>query len=211
MTAGTTLEEQVSAGTTDATTDATAAPKRRAVTGTQLHSQFPPRPAVSSWPTTEAGRSVMLGRVLAAPFAMPHAGSQQHRRLGVLGVVNWLQAQPGGSWQERWLVSGAEAHLDWQNLLSAASVGNRYLGSGLLTLIGADVIRPGLGWLLNHAPARRGLATEMGRTRDGAAFAELARLCTSGAVGLQSGQQALTRIAVILAAKGRRGGPGSGR
>ena len=35
-----------------------------------------------------------------------------------------------------------------------------------------------------------------------AAFAVLAELCTQGRVGLQSGQQALTRIAVILAAKG---------
>ncbi len=69
-------------------------------------------------------------------------------------------------------------------------------------LICADVIRPGLGWLLRFAPARRGLATEMARTRDSAAFAALAELCTQGRVGLQTGQQALTRVAVILAAKG---------
>ncbi len=64
------------------------------------------------------------------------------------------------------------------------------------------MIRPSLGWLLRFAPARRGLATEMARTRDSAAFAVLAGLCTQSRVGLQSGQQALTRIAVILAAKG---------
>ena len=64
------------------------------------------------------------------------------------------------------------------------------------------MIRPSLGWLLRFAPARRGLATEMARTRDAAAFAALTESCTRGRVGLQSGQQALTRIAVILAAKG---------
>ena len=77
-----------------------------------------------------------------------------------------------------------------------------HLSPGLLVLICADVIRPSLGWLLRFAPARRGLATEMARTRDTAAFAALAELCTQGRVGLQTGQQALTRVAVILAAKG---------
>jgi len=38
--------------------------------------------------------------------------------------------------------------------------------------------------------------------RDTAAFAELNRLCAAGTVGLQVGQQALTRIGVIMAAKG---------
>jgi hypothetical protein len=42
----------------------------------------------------------------------------------------------------------------------------------------------------------------MARTRDSAAFAVLAGLCAQGRVGLQSGQQALTRVAVILAVKG---------
>ena len=77
-----------------------------------------------------------------------------------------------------------------------------HLSPGLLALICADVIRPSLGWLLRFAPARRALATEMARTRDTAAFTELAASCTNSQVGLQTGQQALTRVAVILAAKG---------
>jgi hypothetical protein len=64
------------------------------------------------------------------------------------------------------------------------------------------VIRPSLGWLLGFAPVRRGLAIEVARTKDTAAFAELTELCTHARVGLQSGQQALTRVAVIVAAKG---------
>ena len=69
-------------------------------------------------------------------------------------------------------------------------------------LICADVIRPGLAWLSGFAPARRGLAEEMARTRDSAAFAELAGMCQRSAVGAQTGQTALIRVALIMAAKG---------
>jgi len=185
-----------------------------AVTGARLASRFPPRAVVSSWPVTEAGRSQVVSRLLAPPFALGHPASQQNRRLGVLAVVNWLRAQPGDSWQDRWLASGAEDQPDWRDLVAAASVGraatttvspaNRlpHLSPGLLVLICADVIRPRLAWLLASPQVRRNLATEMARTRDPAAFAELTRLSQAGAVGGQAGQQALTRIAVLLAAKG---------
>jgi hypothetical protein len=185
-----------------------------AVTGAQLLASFPPRPVASGWPATEAGRSRVLSRVLAAPFELDNRFSQQSRRLGVLAVVNWLQRQPGDSWQQRWLASGAEDRPDWRELVTAGLAGRTGAGGGspaaplphvspgLLVLICADVIRPGLDWLLRFAPARRGLATEMARTRDPAGFAELARLCTMGTVGLQTGQQALTQVAVIVAAKG---------
>jgi len=184
-----------------------ATPDRSAATGAQLLARFPPRPVDSSWPATRASRSAVLGRVLVAPFALPNRVSQQTRRLGVLAVLNWLQSQSGETWQDRWLASGAETHPDWQLLVGTRAEADParplpHLAPGLLVLICADVIRPGLGWLLGFAPARRGLAAEMGRTRDGAAFTEFAKICTAGAVGLQSGQQALARIAVIMAAKG---------
>jgi Phage integrase family len=144
---------------------------------------------------------------------LDNPASQQTRRLGVLAVLNWLQAHPGDSWQQRWQASGAQEQTDWRDLPTAAAAGRfrvrtatgthlPHLTPGLLVLICADVIRPSLGWLLRFAPARRNLATEMARTRDSAALAALAELCTQGRVGLQSGQQALTRVAVILAAKG---------
>ena len=55
-----------------------------------------------------------------------------------------------------------------------------HLSPGLLVLICADAIRPGVDWLLRFAPARHNLATEMARTRDPAAFAALATLCRAG-------------------------------
>ena len=154
----------------------------------------------------------MLAQVLATPFTLDNPVSQQTRRLGVLAVLTWLQTHPGDSWQpvagQRRRGPGRLAGSDhcrgcWR-LRARTATGTQlpHLSPGLLVLICADVIRPSLGWLLRFAPARRGLATEMARTRDSAAFAVLAELCTQGRVGLQTGQQALTRIAVILAAKG---------
>ena len=182
-------------------------------TGAQLLAAFPPRPLAASWPATEVSRAEVLARVLAAPFTLDNRLSQQTRRLGVLAVLSWLQTHPGGSWQQRWQASAAEDQPDWRDLITAAAAGRRrarpapgtqlpHLSPGLLVLICADVIRPSLGWLLRFAPARHGLATEMARTRDSVAFAALAELSAQGRVGLQTGQQALTRIAVILASKG---------
>src|ERR1700682_3382535 len=75
-----------------------------------------------------------------------------------------------------------------------------HLSPGLLVLVCADVIRPGLNWLLRFAPARHNLATEMARTRDPGAFAALATLCKQGGGGVQSGERALTPVPALVAA-----------
>jgi hypothetical protein len=203
-------EQVITAPPTDAVLTASGLVKP---TGAQLLAAFPPRPIASSWPATQASRSAVVARVLAAPFTLDNPASQQTRRLGALAVLSWLQTHPGDSWQQRWQASGAEDRSDWRDAITATAAGRcragtatgtrlPHLSPGLLVLICADVIRPSLGWLLRFAPARRGLAIEMARTRDTAAFAALAESCAQGRVGLQTGQQALTRVAVILAAKG---------
>ena len=172
-------------------------------TGAQLLSSFPPRPAAASWPETEASRSAVLDRVLSAPFALDNAISQRNRRLGVLAVMNWLRTQSGDSWQQRWRASGAEDHPDWRRSVGVGRAKPMpHLSPGLLVLICADAIRPGVDWLLRFAPARHNLATEMARTRDPGAFAALATLCRQGRVGLQGEQRALTQVAVVMAIKG---------
>ena len=207
MTAGSELVITAPAGEAVSRTSALVKP-----TGAQLLAAFPPRPVAPSWPASEASRSAVLARVLAAPFTLDNPASQQTRRLGVLGVLSWLQTHPVDSWQHRWQASGAEGQTDWRDAITATSAGRSRVGTatgtqlphlspGLLVLICADVIRPSLDWLLRFAPVRRGLASEMARTRDTAAFAALAELCAQGRAGLQTGQQALTRVAVILAAK----------
>ncbi len=68
-------------------------------------------------------------------------------------------------------------------------------------LIGGDVIRPGLFWLLTTpAPAR--IADEMGRLRDPAGIAALRELRKQATVGNATFDPAVERIAVIMAAKG---------
>ncbi|HTQ19130.1 site-specific integrase [Mycobacterium sp.] len=171
-------------------------------TGTQLVAAFPPRPLAASWPATQARRSAVAERVLAAPFALDNPGSQRNRRLGVLAVLGWLHGQSGECWQQRWRASGAEDQPDWRLLVGIDRAKPLpHLTSGLLVLICADVIRPSLAWLLRFAPARHNLAPEMARTRDGAAFAELTAL-SQDRIGLQCQQRALTNIAIIMAAKG---------
>ena len=183
-------------------------------TGADLLARFPPRPAAVSWPATLATRQEVLARLLAPPFPLDNPLGQEGRRLGLVAVVNWLEAHSGGSWQDRWLASGAETAGDWRELISAWKAGRAgippagplkpapHAGAGLLVLICADVIRPGIGWLLRCPSAPRNLAAEMARIRDGKAFAELAALCQSGSAGSYGRLAALSKIAVIIAAKG---------
>ena len=85
-------------------------------TTTELSRRFPPRPVPASWPATEASRHQVASRLLAPPFAVDNIFSQQNRRLGLVAALNWLEAQPGGTWQDRWIASGAQSHLgaDWR-------------------------------------------------------------------------------------------------
>jgi hypothetical protein len=184
-------------------------------TGAQWAARFPPRPVASSWPATRASRTQVVTRLLAAPFALDNISSQQSRRQGLLTVVGWLQAQPGDTWQQRWMASGALAATDWRDLVAAWAAGDAgaaagtaphplHLGPGLLLLICGDVIRPSLDWLARFPPARRGLPEELGRTRDPDTFARLTALCDQEAGRTQAGKTALIRIAMIMAAKGGR-------
>ena len=77
--------------------------------GAELAARFPARPVIWSWPQTRVSRQDVLARLLAAPFALGNALSQQTRRQGLLTVVSWLESQAGDTWQERWAASGAEA------------------------------------------------------------------------------------------------------
>jgi integrase len=193
---------------------AASIPQPGAGAAAEVPARFPARPATAAWPATRATRQEVLARLLAPPFPLDNPLSQQGRRLGLVSVVSWLEAQPGGSWQDRWLASGAEDAPDWRILVAAWRMHGTgippagtarpapHAGAGLLMLICADVIRPGAGWLLSCPAAPRNLAAEMARTRDPAAFAGLAALCQSGSVGAFARLAALDKIAVIMAAKG---------
>jgi hypothetical protein len=81
-----------------------------------LRRRFPPRPAATAWPQTRLSRQEVAGRLLAAPFAADGAAGEDNRRRGLRLVVDWLETQPGGTWQQRWLASGADGdgRADWR-------------------------------------------------------------------------------------------------
>jgi integrase len=155
----------------------------------------------------------VLARLLAPPFAFEHAKYQAGARSGLREVLDWLQSLPGNTWQDRWIASGAEDQTDWRQLHAqrTARVGSQSAASrtkaenqcsvGLTLLICADVIRPSMAWLL-VTPAPKNLAAAMARTRDPAAFAELAAACEALATGQTTRYIALARIAMIMAAHG---------
>jgi hypothetical protein len=139
---------------------------------------------------------------------LPYA-TRRHRVIGLAAVLDWLQTQPGQTWQQRWIASGADAEraADWRRLVAGAqTIANPKrayadLGPGLLTLICGDVIRPSLGWLLT-SPSPRKLPASLALTRDPGGFARLEQLCQQAAVSIGTARPALDRVAAIVAAKG---------
>ena len=180
--------------------------------------RFPPRPVPASWDATAADRFAVMRRMLTPPFPPGEATRRDFRKLGMLRILDWLELHPGTTWQERWDASGAGAdgRADWRDqvladLGAAGRPGPRggtvreALGGGLVQLIGGGVLRPGLPWLLATA-SPRGVATEMGRTRDPAGVAALRELRESGSVARRTSGSAIERVALIMAAKGGMAG-----
>src|SRR5690349_5384807 len=180
---------------------------------TQLWQRFPARASAPSWPATEHTREALLGSLLTAPFTIDEdRAARARRRLGLARLLDWLAAQPGDTWQQRWLLSGADAMGNaqwWRPLLAWARPHNPRAGvstsSNLrvcaLLLTGADVIRPSLDWVLTPR-APQNLVAVMARARDSRGFAELAALCAASPAGRTMRTAALRRAATILAVKG---------
>ena len=214
------LEARQVAGRADPVLSQGARPVNRAPawssSSTALLSKFPPRPPCGAWPVTEQTRQQVLSWLLAEPFSIGSAGLGQDRRRGVARMLDWLERQPGQSWQDRWIASAADAegNVAWRRLPAQwlASAGSRAgdsdqsrltLSRGMSLLVCGDVIRPSLGWLLTPGTPR-GLVTDLARARDPDGFAALATCCRSNAVNSHTTGLALRRIAAIVAAKGGR-------
>ena len=91
----------------------------------------------------------MLALVAAASAGLPESRCSANRRRGLPVLLDWLEDQPGETWQQRWLASGADA--------AGRAVGGRpgpvaapprhrtlcrrleLMTSSLLVLVGADV------------------------------------------------------------------------
>ena len=135
------------------------------------------------------------------------------RRSGLVQLLEWLASQPGQSWQQRWLASGADADGQRGVVAAAAAAGMRPLdprcgvsmSSNLrvsaLVLVCADVIRPSLDWLLTPRTPQN-LVAIMTTTRDPDGLTELTALCDASTAGRTMKTAALRRAATIMATKG---------
>ena len=179
-----------------------------------LWQKFPPRLLAASWPATEHGRAMVVSQAMTRPYAAEENDQSRYfRRLGVIRMLDWLEAQPGSTWQDRWRAGcQATANLDWRDTAERwlkdtgrIAAGNRTvwrsLGGALGLLIGCDVIRPDLGWLLASAtPAH--LAADMARVRDPDGFAALQKVAGPASVSVTSTRRAMLQIAVMMSVKG---------
>ena len=175
--------------------------------------RFPPRPVPASWDATAADRFEVMRRMLAPPFGVKN--NQYVRKLAMLKILDWLGLYPGRTWQGRWDASGAGADgsADWRDQMidDLEAVGDRgprvrkglrdIAGMGMVQLLGGDVLRPGLPWLLATASPVR-VAGEMGRTRDPAGIAMLQRIRSDSTIGKSTFVPAIERAALIMSAKG---------
>ena len=74
-----------------------------------LLARFPARPVTARWPATGHDRGQVLQLVAAASSALPESRVQANHRRGLPLLLDWLEGQPGRTWQQRWLASGADA------------------------------------------------------------------------------------------------------
>jgi hypothetical protein len=101
-----------------AATGTVRGPGRRKIDDRELLGRFPPRAVPAAWPVTLMGRDQVWGHLIAAPSAKTCSAPERARRRGMAIVLGWLEDQPGGTWQDRWLAAGAEADPagDWRLL-----------------------------------------------------------------------------------------------
>jgi integrase len=157
-----------------------------------------------------AGAERDLARLVWSWAAAPSTRASNRPGPGLL--LDWLEEQPGTTWQERWLASGASAQGAGWRAVPAAWLAARGRSSrkwatavsvALRAAVCADIVRPSLGWLLSGGMADNWFAQALAAERDPAGFARLQELLDadpelSDAVRRVSAH----RAAVIVAAKG---------
>jgi hypothetical protein len=180
-----------------------------------LLQRFPARSAPAGWPATRLSRGRVLQRVASPPFARPDEHSQQVQHHGTRAVLAWLDEFPGETWQDRLLASTTVADGDntawkhaaasWWSTAAGEALSDKrgllLISTGLLSLICADVIRPDPAWLMTPRTPRN-LTVHLARARDPHGWARLQELCDADPASPATKSNALSRIAVVLAAKG---------
>lgn len=177
----------------------------------ELRACFPARPLESSWPQTEQSMEQILKRLEDPLVRADKAGTRQEHYRGVAKLLEWLASTGDGSWQERWIASGAEElngqewlrlPVEWiGNQRTDSSIDPSDLSTGLMLAICMDVIRPGLAWTLTRRHTH--FRAAMARIRDPQGFARLRQIVAEDpAISPRLGRTSILRIACITACKG---------
>jgi integrase len=174
--------------------------------------RFPPRPVVTDWPATRQERGAAWDRLTSGMFVLSNATSQERRVRGLGWLLDWLVDQPGETWQQRWMASGADAlggdwrqaPISWQRARGRESRWLWHELSGVLVVaICGDLVRPSLGCLVAGAAGKGSLTRNLARHRAPQGFARLRQLCeTDPHVSDFAASLTLRRSAEIIAAKG---------
>ena len=101
-----------------------------------LSRRFPPRAPGGDWPMTGQRRGHVLARLFAPPFTADRDDMQSSRRIGLTKLVLWLEEQPGRTWQDRWMASGADAAGNQRSPGTEPTPGLRYRPESLEVLFG---------------------------------------------------------------------------
>src|SRR5215472_13947402 len=174
----------------------------------------PARPQGQAWPATCMGRAAVSALPGWAPFAAGPGGRHPRARPAGLGMLlDWLEGQPGQTWQDRWMASGADSagRRGWRQVPltwlrgrghAAEWAAEAFFGALRLALA-ADIIRPSLPWLVT-ADFRHGSFTSvMSRHRDPEGFSRLEALCSADPdIPPAAASRTGYRASIILAAKG---------
>lgn len=174
--------------------------------------EWPARPRAVVWPATMVSPAQARALLTAPPIAPPPpVGKHATRHLvGLELVLDWLTDQPGQTWQDRWLASGADAGgTAWRQIatgwLHQRGRDTRWsvdvVFRALSLAVSADLIRPSLRWLVTTS--FRSLVADIGRHRDPDGFKRLREVCTADPdVSQAAANRTVWRSALILAAKG---------
>ena len=174
--------------------------------------KFPPRPVPPEWLVTQLDLANTLQRLGRPPFVAPNDGTERHRWRGVNLALAWLNDQPGDTWQQRWVASGAEpAAAAWKQAcppwLDERGVHVRQrldlLSIGVIAMIGADLVRPSVRWLASPGVSTWALARNLQATRDRHGFASLQAACQHDQhTTAEAAHATVGRAAILVAAKG---------
>jgi integrase len=127
-------------------------------------------------------------------------------------LLDWLEDQPGQTWQDRWLASGADADGgSWRRIPTGWLLAHGHdpqrrrdgFFRALHVAFGADLIRPSLAWLTTAVFRHGCLVNVMAEYRDPEGFSRLRGLCSSDpGVSAAAATRTAYRSALILSAKG---------